>query len=92
MPTLHIEHPITDYATWKAAFDRFEAARTNAGVQGAHIQQPVDDDRYIVLDLAFGTVEQAQGFLSFLEANVWSSPATSPGLAGSPRTAILETV
>ena len=22
MPTLHIEHPITDFATWKAAFDR----------------------------------------------------------------------
>ena len=23
MATLHIEHPVTDFGTWKAAFDRF---------------------------------------------------------------------
>ena len=28
--TLHIEHEITDYPTWKAAFDRFADARTQA--------------------------------------------------------------
>jgi hypothetical protein len=25
MSTLHIEHPISDLTTWKAAFDRFVA-------------------------------------------------------------------
>jgi hypothetical protein len=27
MATLRIEHPITDFETWKAAFDRFAEAR-----------------------------------------------------------------
>ena len=29
--TLHIEHAISDYPTWKAAFDRFADARTRGG-------------------------------------------------------------
>jgi hypothetical protein len=27
MATLHIEHPVTDYGTWSAAFARFADAR-----------------------------------------------------------------
>lgn len=92
MTTLHIEHPITDFTAWKAAFDQFAAARAQAGVQNERIQQPIDDDQYVVIDLGFDTVEQAQSFLAFLEASVWSSRAASPALAGAPRTAILQTV
>ncbi|MDQ2951653.1 MAG: hypothetical protein M3R54_05265 [Chloroflexota bacterium] len=92
MTTLHIEHRITDFRTWKAAFDRFESTRAEAGVQDQRVQQPVDDDQYVVIDLDFATVEQAQRFLSFLEASVWSTRTASPGLAGTPRTAILESV
>ena len=33
MATLHIEHPITDFDTWNAAFARFADARRRAGVQ-----------------------------------------------------------
>lgn len=90
MTTLHIEHAVTDIATWRAAFDRFEPARTQAGVRSHRIQQPVDDAHYVVLDLDFDTVEQARGFLAFLEANVWSSRDASPALVGTPRTSILE--
>ena len=32
--TLHIEHEITDFASWKAAFDRFADRRREAGVTG----------------------------------------------------------
>ena len=35
MPTLHIEHAITDLATWQAAFDRFAERRTAAGLAAA---------------------------------------------------------
>jgi hypothetical protein len=92
MATLHIEHPITDFATWQAAFDRFADHRTRAGVRGQRVAQPVDDDHYVVIDLDFDTVEQAQNFLAFLQTTVWSSASASPALAGGPRTAILETV
>ena len=89
MATLHIEHGIRDFATWKAAFDRFADKRTEAGVTAARIHQPVDDPRHIVLQLDFSTVEQARGFLTFLEQRVWSTPANSPALAGSPVARIL---
>ena len=50
MVTLHIEHPITDYRTWRAAFDGFAQRRTDGGVRAARIAQPVDDQHYIVID------------------------------------------
>ena len=92
MPTLHIEHPITDLETWLAAFGRFADRRTAAGVTGQHIWQPADDPRYIVLNLDFDTTDQAASFLRFLQTRVWTSPDSAPGLAGAPRTAILEPV
>ncbi len=90
MTTLHIEHPITDYDTWLAAFDRFAGARRQAGVTGGRVARPVDDPRYVVVSLDFDTAERAAGFLRFLETTVWASPANAPGLDGRPRTALLE--
>jgi hypothetical protein len=87
--TLHIEHGITDFRIWKEAFDRFAARRTEAGVTAHRIYQPVDDARYVVLQLDFPSVAQARTFREFLEARVWSTPANSPGLAGSPQARVL---
>jgi hypothetical protein len=92
MTTLHIEHAITDFATWKAAFDRFASRRAEAGVLAERIQQPVDDPRFVVIDLDFPSAEAASRFLQFLRTQVWSSPAASPALSGSPVTRILEPV
>jgi len=88
--TLHIEHPIHDFALWKAAFDRMADARERAGVLSARIAQPVDDARYVVVDLDFDDAERANAFLGFLRANVWSTPERSPALAGDITTRILE--
>jgi hypothetical protein len=90
MSTLHIEHPISDFTIWKAAFDRFAAVRLESGVRSHRIQRPVSDPRYIVLDLDFDSPAEAAAFLEFLQTRVWSSPETA--LAGDPRTAILEPV
>ena len=89
MATLHIEHPITDFATWREAFDRFEERRRAAGVSAVRIHQPVDDPRYVVLQLDFPSVEGAEEFRAFLESSVWSVPANSPALQGSPRAVVL---
>lgn len=89
MPTLHIEHPITDYATWRAAFDGFADARRAAGVRAHRVRQPVDDPRYVVVDLDFDTVDEARDFLRFLRSTVWARPANSPALAGTPQARIL---
>lgn len=90
MPTLHIEHAITDLSTWLAAFDRFADARRSHGARGELVRQPVGDPNYVVIDVDFDTVDEANAFLQFLETVVWSNPANAPALAGSPRVLVLE--
>lgn len=92
MATLHIEHPISDYPTWRAAFDRFEGARREAGVRRHLVQQPVGDHRYVVVDLEFDTVYAAERFHGFLRERVWSSADTAPGLRGEPVVRVLQPV
>jgi hypothetical protein len=89
MVTLHIEHPITDFGTWQAAFDGFAGARANGGALAARVYRPVDDDKYVLVDLDFATVDQAERFREFLHSRVWSAPDSSPALAGAPVTRIL---
>lgn len=90
MPTLHIQHAVTDFATWTGAFQRFADVRRDAGVRAQRIQRPMDNPNYVVVDLDFETSEQAESFLLFLETKVWGSRETSPALVGTPETMILE--
>ena len=92
MTTLHIEHAIVEFELWSSAFDRFADFRTKAGVRGQRIQQPVDDPQYVVIDLDFDTIDEAEAFLAFLQEKVWSTPDSSPALIGTPQTRILEPV
>lgn len=92
MPTLQIEHGITSFTEWKAAFDRFADMRSTAGVRQHSIYQPVDDAHYVVINLEFDTTEAAQAFLETLQKKVWSSRQNSPALVGDPQTRILQTV
>jgi hypothetical protein len=90
MTTLHIEHAISDYATWKAAFDRFAPARQQAGVRDHRVGRLVDDLNYVLIELDFDDVKQAAAFRTFLHSNVWASEQNAPALAGTPRTRITE--
>lgn len=92
MPTLHIQHAITDFETWSSAFDRFADARRQAGVRAQRVRRPVDDATYVVVDLDFETTDEARAFRSFLERQIWATPGNSPALVGAPETMILETV
>jgi hypothetical protein len=90
MTTLHIEHAITDYGVWKSAFDHFEDMRRRSGVTHHRVYRPAEDPAYIVVNLDFGTAEEADAFLEFLHNKVWSSPQSAPALAGTPQTRILD--
>jgi hypothetical protein len=90
MFTLHIEHPISDFGTWRTAFDGFADLRGRSGVLSHAIRQPADDSAYVLIDLDFETAEQAAHFLDLLQTRVWANPGASPGLAGAPITRILE--
>lgn len=92
MPTLHIRHPVTDFDVWTSAFERFADVRRDAGVVGERVRRPVDDPRFVVIDLEFETVDRAEAFLRFLTTRVWAVRENAPALAGAPETSILETV
>lgn len=92
MPTLHIEHSIVDFDVWTTAFRRFADIRAKAGVRRHRVLRPVDDPKYVVIDLDFDTVDEATSFLEFLRTQVWSSRENAPALAGAVRTRILDLV
>jgi hypothetical protein len=92
MPILHIEHEISDLATWLEAFTRFAPAREQAGVKNTAVFQPADDPHYIVVNLAFESVEAAANFRTFLHDVVWKSPEASPALVGAPTARVLTEV
>jgi len=90
MVTLHIEHSVSDFDTWRTAFARFSDARRRAGVRAHVVRRPVDDPRHVSIDLDFAEVDQAVAFERFLRSNVWADPASSPALRGTPTTSILQ--
>jgi hypothetical protein len=92
MFTLQIEHAVKDFETWKAAFDRDPADRSGSGVVTHRIGRPVEDQRYIVVELDFERREQAEAFLAKLREDVWNSPGVAPALAGSPQARVIELV
>jgi len=91
MTTLHIEHAIRDFDTWKKAFESDPAGRERSGVRRYQILRPVDDPNYVMIDLDFESAATAETFLATMR-EVWQSAAAAPALAGSPQTRIVEVV
>ena len=71
MYILRIEHPISDYEGWKKAFDSDPAAREKSGVRHYRILRPVDDKKYIMIELEFDTTHQAEALLAAMR-KVWA--------------------
>ncbi len=91
MTTLRLQHAVTDFDRWKAAFDRDPIDRAGSGVRAHRIHRPVDDPAYVVLDLDFDDIARALAFHVALE-RLWQSRAAAPALAGRPDVRIVETV
>lgn len=92
MPTLHIDHAISDLSTWRDAFDALQDVRRHAGVLQDLVRQPVDDPLRVIVDLDFDTIEHAEAFREFLVTTIWAMPTRSPALVGSPSAVILDTL
>lgn len=86
--TLHIEHAITDFPTWRAAFDRFADARRRAGVTAHRVRFVEEDPSQVVIDLDFDASAPAHAFATFLHEQVWGT-ANAPALVGTPTTRVL---
>ncbi len=92
MHVLQIEHPIRDFDTWKAAFDRFSDFRQQSGVRRYQVLRPAADPNYVIIELEFDSPGEAESFLAALRRNVWSSREAAPALIGEPQTRIVEAV
>jgi hypothetical protein len=91
MPILRLEHAITDFDVWKAAFDRDPVRRGQSGVLSHRVFRPLDDPNYITVDLEFESAAEAERFQVSL-GRLWQSKDAAPALVGTPRVRIVETV
>jgi hypothetical protein len=89
MYTVRIEHSISDFDTWKAAFDRAAGLRAGGGVLRHRIDRPVDDQRFVMLELDFPTEQTAAAFVQILREKIWNSPQAAPALVGTPQTRLV---
>jgi hypothetical protein len=89
---LQIEHPVSDFDTWKGAFDGFADFRQQSGVRRYRVLRPTDDQNYVIIELEFDSSSEAEAFLAALRRNVWSSREAAPALRGEPQTRIVEAV
>ncbi len=70
MYMLRIEHPVPNFEGWKQAFDSDPVGREKSGVRRYQILRAVDDPNYVLIDLEFDTVQQAEALLAAMRV-VW---------------------
>ena len=91
MTIIHIEHPVRDFATWKAAFDSDPAGREAGGVRRYRIYRATGDPNEVAIDLEFDDRITAESFHSGLQ-RVWTSPQATAALDGVPRSRLVDVV
>lgn len=92
MPVLLVQHDITDLETWLDTYAKYAEAREQRGVTEAHIFQPHDNPKSIVVIHFFDTIEAAENFRTFLRDDVWTSIGAARGMGSEPHAVILREV
>jgi hypothetical protein len=88
MPTLRIEHPVPNFDAWKKAFDSDPAGRRQSGVRNYQILRPVEDPNYVMIDLEFDTIREAEALLASMR-KIWSGAGSQ--VSSHQRARIVET-
>jgi hypothetical protein len=88
---LQIEHAISDFEVWKDAFDSDPLRREQSGVRSYRVYRPLDDARYVKIDLEFDTPGEAEAFHAKLQG-LWGSGRAAPALVGNPQARLVEVV
>jgi hypothetical protein len=89
MITLRIEHRVPNYDAWKQAFDNDPAGRKQSGVLRYSILRGVDEPNYVMIDLDFGSRDDAEGLLAKMR-QVWGRVQGS--IIDEPHARIVERV
>lgn len=89
MPIVRIEHSVPNFERWKQAFDSDPANRKGSGVRRYQILRPRDDPSYVMIDLEFDSVDEAEAFLRTMQ-RIWGGPGRA--VMQNPRARIVDTV
>jgi hypothetical protein len=89
MIVLQIEHLVPDYAGWKKAFDSDPVDRKQSGVRAYRIFRTTDNPNYIIIELEFDNLPEAEKMLGNLK-KLWSQ--VEGKVMTNPQSRIIETI
>jgi hypothetical protein len=89
MPIVRIEHSVPNFEKWKQAFDNDPADRKGAGVRRYQLLRLQDDPNYVMIDLEFDSISEAEAFLRTMQG-IWSGPGKA--VMQNPRARIADVV
>ena len=89
MHVLRIEYSVPDFAKWKEMFEADPADRKGSGVLGYEILRSADDPNRVIVNLQFGTDDQARRFLESVR-KIWAD--MEPGSVTDPEASVAEHV
>jgi hypothetical protein len=89
MPVLHIQHSVPNFDAWKRAFESDPMDRKGSGVRRYHVHRSVQDPNFVMIDLEFDTVADAERLLDRLR-KLWAGPGGA--VMRNPDAWIVETV
>jgi hypothetical protein len=87
MVILRIEHKVPNFEGWKRAFESDPIGRKKAAVRRYRIFRPIDDPNYVIIDLEFDNLQQAEEALAALR-NLWQK--VEGKVMMNPQTRILD--
>jgi hypothetical protein len=89
MPTVRIEHSVSNFEEWKRTFDGDPADRKGSGVRRYQVLRSKDDPHLVMIDLEFDTAPRAEAFLHAMET-LWAGPAKA--IIRTPRARVFDVV
>jgi hypothetical protein len=89
MPILRIEHAVPSFDGWKKAFESDPINRKKAGVSRYSIFRATDDANYVIIDLEFDNLKNAEDTLAVLRI-LWQKVAGK--IMMNPQTRIIDLV
>jgi len=89
MYILQIEHSVPNYDGWRTAFENDPIDRKRSGVQHYRISRKNDDKNYVIVDLEFDNLSDAEACHSKL-LQLWTSVEGS--VMNNPQSRIIEVI
>ena len=89
MPLVHIQHSVPSFDAWKKAFDSDPMDRSGSGVLRYHIHQAVSDPTFVMVDLEFDRLADAEQMLARLQT-LWADAGGS--VMRNPQAWVVETI